>query len=189
MSTYHKVAAGFLKAHPEVQRFRTRRIAGVIVKMVLTAIVCVALTVFLYLQTPHVVIIVLGTLLGSFAVYCVGKPHVHFRKKRIVVTKLELVSKYMKSKKSATHMAETLVLKVTYLSPKGCEQIMEVLPHYHLVIWEKDAVLFIPGIPYLINLTPHTHVICPYCGNVMPTASVYCVDCKQNNPYYEKSSK
>ena len=187
MSTYRMEAAAFLRAHPEVHRFRARRIAGVIAKMVLTAALCIALTVFLYVQTPHAVIIVIGAFLGVAAVYYVGKPHVHFRQKHLTVTQLEQVSKYMKTKKSATHMAETTVLNVTCLSSDGVMQTIEVPPHYHLVLQENDTVLFISGIPYLIDPTPHTHVVCPYCGNVMPTPSAYCVDCKKHNPYYKRS--
>ncbi len=183
MLTYRQASADFLRAHSDLQRFRTKRLSGVIVKMSLALIAVAALTVFLYLQTPHVAILVLGALVALIAAYRVGMPHRYFGRMCAAVEKMEYVEKLVKRKGNIRGMTDAMVLMAHVKLANGDIRKLEWPTLYDGVIQPGDTILQIPGIPHLLILTPHETVICPFCGGLMPRDNDYCVECKESNMY------
>ncbi len=183
MPSYRQAAADLLNAHPDLQRFRKRRLCGVIVKMCLSFIAVAAVTVFLYLQTPHAVILVLGAVIALAVAYRVGMPHRHFICMYATVEKIEYIEKRVSRKGNIRGMTDAIVLVARVKIANGHIRKLEWPTQYDAAIHPGDAILQIPGIPYLLTLTPHDQVICPFCGGIMPRDNDYCVECKEINIY------
>ncbi len=183
MPLYHQAASDFLHAHPALQRFRVGRLWRVIIKMIFTAAAIAGITVFLYRQTPHLAILIVGAILDLAAVYRVGMPHRHFPKMVATVEKTEHISKRVKRPDSVRGMMDAVVLLVTICTSRGKNRKIEVPAHYDGVWQVGDTLLQIPGIPHLLTPDPHSKVVCPYCGSVMPRSNDYCVECRQINIY------
>ncbi len=183
MLSYRQASADFLRAHPELQRFRKKRLCWVIVKMCLSFIAVAAIAVFLYLQTPHVVILVLGAVIALAAAYRVGMPHRHFARRYATVEKIEYLEKRVSRKGNIRGMTDAIVLVADVKHTNGSMKKLEWPTLYDGVLRSGDTLLQIPGIPFLLTPTPHDKVICPFCGGVMPRDNDYCVECKRINMY------
>ncbi len=183
MPTYRQASAEFLGAHPDLQRYRMKRLRGVILKMCFSFIAVAAVAVFLYVQTPHVAILIVGAVVALAVTYRVGMPHRYLTRLCATVETLKHVEKRVSRKDNIRYMTDAIVLVVTLRAADGRERKVEWPTLFDGPLQPGDIILQIPGIPYLLTPTPHDKVICPFCGGVMPRDNDYCVACKETNMY------
>ncbi len=183
MPTYRQASAEFLTAHPALQRFRMGRLRSVILKMCFSFLAVAAISVFLYWQTPHLAILIVGGGAALVVAYRVGMPHRYFGRMCATVEDLQCVGKRVNRKGNIRSMTDALVLVATVRTSDGHDQKLEWPPSYEGAVQVGDVLLQIPGIPYILTVTPHDKVICPFCGGLMPRDNDYCVECKEINMY------
>ena len=187
MTEYKKEEGKVLRLHPELSKYRKKRLLKLYLKMLISGATILALTVFLYCQTPQIAIAVIGGLFALVGVYKIADPRKNFTKKCGKITKISLVQKRVNNKNgmqfSYTAMMDAVVLVVSIETPGGRRYEIELSDQYQPCIKEGDVLLRIPGVPYFIIPNPQEMVVCPYCGNIMPRENTNCVGCGQENIY------
>ncbi len=179
-----------LRLNPELSSFMTRKKVLYFVKLIPTELALITFMIYLYPQAPLPTTALFGAVMCLSAPFVFNPFRVFGNKKYGKITSVEL-EEILTTKRGRINLVASLnvVACITYTDTKGKRRSSSFNKEYARCYETGDEIIFLSGLQYPINLSPHDMVACPYCGNIMPASNKRCVDigCKKLNIYKYKN--
>ena len=185
--TYRQEACAVLTVYPALAAFRKKQLRKLWLKILLSSLLILGLTGYLYYETNQIALAVMGVALFAFSLYKTANPRRNFSRRCGVVREAAPTAKRVNNKNGFTFgytaMMDAVVLVVLLEASNGRMHRMELGGQFESTIRKGDILLRLPGVPYPVTKTPGDIVICPYCGTIMPRENADCVGCGEGNIY------
>lgn len=178
---YREKLAKLLQDNPNLKKYRRKKLIAFYFKLALIELAAVAAT--LYLDAYKIPIApVLGLIIAIGGPFLFLSPHKFFATRKMGVIKAieyeqRRVIEGVTGKLTYTDMKARTFLDCTIEDRNGRRSHFEVKQQYQKIYHIGDEVIGLLGVEYPINLTPHSFVLCPICGNMMPRENDDCVEC------------
>ena len=183
MKGYNDIVAELLNDHPQILKHIKSNRRVLILKIIMVEI---AIAVIAYaLRDRQIAMLCFCILAGIGAPILFLKPFRYFKggysgcieRVEVVIRRVDVTKEKAVRSDGYRAMQDRAFIVCDIITDNGKKKQFSLEKRYEKVFRKGDEIVFVRGLNYPINMTPENYVICPLCGNIMPSVSEQCVAC------------